>query len=34
MQVNLDKSELCAKMVEFLGFLLMQMGHWPTWKQV
>lgn len=32
MQVNLDKSKLCAKPVEFLGFLLMQTGHQPTQK--
>ena len=34
MQVNLDKSDLCAKTVQFQVFLLTQTGHWPTWKQI
>ena len=34
MQVNLAKSTLCAKEVEFLGFLLKQSGYQPTRKRV
>jgi hypothetical protein len=34
MQVNLDKSELCAREVEFLGFLLKQGGFMPTRKRI
>ena len=34
MQVNLDKSNLCAKTIEFLSFLLMQTGHQPTHQQI
>lgn len=34
MQVNLDKSELCAHEVEFLGFLLKQGGFTPTRKRI
>jgi hypothetical protein len=32
MQVNLAKSTLCAKEVEFLGFLLKEMGYQPSKK--
>jgi hypothetical protein len=34
MQVNLDKSTLCSKEVEFLGFLFKEMGYQPTWKRI
>ena len=34
MQVNLDKSKLCSKTVEFLGFELTPTGHRPTWKRI
>jgi hypothetical protein len=34
MQVNLTKSTLCAKEVEFLGFLLKEMGYQPTKKRI
>ena len=34
MQVNLTKSTLCAKEVEFLGFLLKQSGYQPTRKRI
>ena len=34
MQVNLDKSELCAFEVEFLGFCLKQTGFQPTQKRI
>jgi hypothetical protein len=34
MQVNLTKSTLCAKEVEFLGFLLKETGFQPTRKRV
>ena len=34
MQVNLDKSELCAFEVEFLGFCLKQTGFQPTRKRI
>jgi hypothetical protein len=34
MQVNLNKSELCAREAEFLGFLLKQGGFMPTRKRI
>ena len=34
MQVNLDKSELCAFEVKFLSFCLKQSGFWPTKKRI
>jgi SOS-response transcriptional repressor LexA len=34
MQVNLAKSTLCAKEVEFLGFLLKETGYQPTKKRI
>jgi hypothetical protein len=34
MQVNLTKSTLCTKELEFLGFLLKQSGYQPTRKRV
>eukprot|EP00804_Cyclotella_cryptica_P005306 CCRYP_015788-RA/>CCRYP_015788-RA protein AED:0.17 eAED:0.18 QI:0/0/0/1/1/1/2/0/513 len=34
MQVNLTKSTLCAKEVEFLGFLLKETGFQPTRKRI
>ena len=34
MQVNLNKSTLCSKEVEFLGFLLKQSDYQPTRKRV
>ncbi len=34
MQVNLEKSELCAIQVEFLGFLLKRTGFQPTRKRI
>ena len=34
MQVNLDKSTLCSKEVEFLGFLIKETGYQPTQKRI
>jgi hypothetical protein len=34
MQVNLTKSPLCAKVVEFMGMLMKQHGYQPTPKRV